>query len=192
MNGFNRGAPLRADFADVLETVLRDSGAQASGESAEREAQDEDHRGQDLGMPASFDFLQGLDLVSEQRVAEGGTSASASLERYEEAAFGSSSGETAAPEPQEGGPESGPSGEAAAPAPPAAEPGATADPVSLASELGLRPGLTPPQLRRIRRSFALDNHPDRLDPGQREAATRRMTAANSLIDEALRQAPQAP
>jgi hypothetical protein len=58
---------------------------------------------------------------------------------------------------------------------------------AVAEELGLRPGLTPAELGRIRRSFALANHPDRAAPAHRDEATRRMAIANILIDRALRE-----
>lgn len=54
------------------------------------------------------------------------------------------------------------------------------------AELHLTPNLTPTDLRLIRRRFAKKHHPDRVTPDVREQATRRMTIANSLIDEALR------
>ena len=54
------------------------------------------------------------------------------------------------------------------------------------AELQLTPNLTCDDLARIRREFAKVHHPDRVLPPQREEATRRMTIANSLIDEALR------
>lgn len=53
-------------------------------------------------------------------------------------------------------------------------------------ELHLTPNLTLSDLKLIRRKFAKTNHPDRVPPAVREQATRRMTIANSLIDEALR------
>ena len=53
-------------------------------------------------------------------------------------------------------------------------------------ELHITPNLTSTDLKLIRRKFAKSNHPDRVAPGVREQATRRMTIANSLIDEALR------
>jgi len=53
-------------------------------------------------------------------------------------------------------------------------------------ELHLTPSLTATDLKLIRRRFAKANHPDRVAPSIREEATRRMTIANSLIDEALR------
>jgi hypothetical protein len=40
-------------------------------------------------------------------------------------------------------------------------------------------------IRDLRRAFALLNHPDRVDPEFRDAATRRMMIANQLIDAAL-------
>jgi hypothetical protein len=53
-------------------------------------------------------------------------------------------------------------------------------------ELHLTPSLSSTDLKLIRRRFAKVNHPDRVPPAIREQATRRMTIANSLIDEALR------
>jgi hypothetical protein len=67
-----------------------------------------------------------------------------------------------------------------APAPPKSEHDAVVD------ELHLTPNLSSDDLARIRREFAKVNHPDRVLPPQRDEATRRMTIANSLIDEALR------
>ena len=43
-----------------------------------------------------------------------------------------------------------------------------------------------PDLKLIRRKFAMANHPDRVAPRVRGHATRRMTIANMLIDGALR------
>jgi hypothetical protein len=57
---------------------------------------------------------------------------------------------------------------------------------TVAEDLRLRPGLTKAELRRIRRKFAFGNHPDRVPPSSREAATRRMIIANALIDQALK------
>jgi hypothetical protein len=59
------------------------------------------------------------------------------------------------------------------------------EPDTLACELGLAEGLTTREIERIRRSFALANHPDRVSADQRDLATRRMTVANMLIDKAL-------
>lgn len=61
-------------------------------------------------------------------------------------------------------------------------------PEDIARELGLsrNPGID--ELKRIRRLYALSNHPDVATDGSREAATRRMQIANLLIDEALRRA----
>jgi hypothetical protein len=53
-------------------------------------------------------------------------------------------------------------------------------------ELHITPNLTSTDLKLIRRKFAKTNHPDRVAPAVRDQATRRMTIANSLIDEALR------
>jgi hypothetical protein len=59
------------------------------------------------------------------------------------------------------------------------------EPDALARELGLAENLTTREIERIRRSFALANHPDRVSADQRSLATRRMTVANMLIDKAL-------
>jgi hypothetical protein len=57
----------------------------------------------------------------------------------------------------------------------------------VASELRLTRHLTRADLNRMRRDFALANHPDRVGPPLRERATRRMMIANTLIDQALKQ-----
>lgn len=71
-----------------------------------------------------------------------------------------------------------------------AAPEATPPPKSVheqvVDELHLTPSLTSTDLKLIRRRFAKANHPDRVPPAIREQASRRMTIANSLIDEALR------
>jgi hypothetical protein len=56
---------------------------------------------------------------------------------------------------------------------------------TIAGELRLRPELTARDLERVRREFALANHPDRVAPPDRDLATARMTLANTLIDQAL-------
>jgi hypothetical protein len=66
------------------------------------------------------------------------------------------------------------------PAPPKSEHEAVVD------ELHLTPRLSCEDLARIRREYAKLHHPDRVLPPDREEATRLMTIANSLIDEALR------
>lgn len=57
---------------------------------------------------------------------------------------------------------------------------------AVVDELHLTPNLSRQDLAEIRRRFAKVNHPDRVQPPNREEATRRMTIANSVIDEALR------
>jgi hypothetical protein len=59
------------------------------------------------------------------------------------------------------------------------------DRASIAAELKLGPRLSRAALYRLRREFALANHPDLFDPSLRETATQRMTIANMLIDEEL-------
>ncbi|HXF55721.1 MAG TPA: hypothetical protein VNK52_16525 [Hyphomicrobiaceae bacterium] len=57
----------------------------------------------------------------------------------------------------------------------------------VAEELQLSPKLTIDDLLRIRREYAMSHHPDRVSPSERERATRRMTIANMLIDQAMRE-----
>lgn len=57
----------------------------------------------------------------------------------------------------------------------------------LADELCLSPALSSEDLKRLRREFAIYNHPDRVSPAERERATRRMTLVNVLIDKALKE-----
>jgi hypothetical protein len=57
----------------------------------------------------------------------------------------------------------------------------------IADELQLSPNLTVEDLRRLRREFAIDNHPDRVGPAERRHATRRMSLVNVLIDKALKE-----
>lgn len=61
-------------------------------------------------------------------------------------------------------------------------------PDDIARELGLSRNPSVDELKRIRRLYALSNHPDVATDGSRDAATRRMQIANLLIDEALRRA----
>ncbi len=68
------------------------------------------------------------------------------------------------------------------------EPAKTED-QAIAEELGLSPELATVDLKRIRRDFAKKNHPDRFEPTRRTNAARRMSIANMLIDEQMRQNP---
>jgi hypothetical protein len=61
------------------------------------------------------------------------------------------------------------------------------EPEAIASELGLH-GADIAALGRLRRAFALRNHPDRVPPHLRQRALQRMQVANGLIDEAKRRA----
>lgn len=61
------------------------------------------------------------------------------------------------------------------------------EPAMIAVELGLD-GAGPDDLGRLRRAFAMKNHPDRMPPQLRERALQRMQVANVLIDEARRRA----
>lgn len=64
------------------------------------------------------------------------------------------------------------------------------DPDAIAAELGLA-SVSSTELGRLRRSFALKNHPDRVAPHLRPRALARMQVANGLIDEARRRAERA-
>jgi hypothetical protein len=55
-------------------------------------------------------------------------------------------------------------------------------------ELQLSDDLEPADLERIRRTFAYRNHPDRVGAAHKMPALQRMTAANVLIDQALKTA----
>jgi hypothetical protein len=70
-------------------------------------------------------------------------------------------------------------------APPINEQPRPADPAAIGEELGLAHDLSAVDLNRIRRAFALRNHPDLCAPAHRELATQRMRIANMLIDAAL-------
>jgi hypothetical protein len=61
------------------------------------------------------------------------------------------------------------------------------EPETIAVELGLN-GAEPAELGRLRRVFALKNHPDRVPAHLRQNALKRMQIANGLIDEAKRRA----
>lgn len=66
-----------------------------------------------------------------------------------------------------------------------APPPTSTQPADIVAELAITSATTPEELHRLRRRFALANHPDRLAPHHRDSATRRMMIANRLIDEAL-------
>jgi len=61
------------------------------------------------------------------------------------------------------------------------------EPEAIKAELGLE-NAEPADLGRLRRVFALNNHPDRVAPHLRQRALQRMQVANGLIDEARRRA----
>jgi len=61
------------------------------------------------------------------------------------------------------------------------------EPDVIAAELGLADA-APADFGRLRRVFALKNHPDRVAPDLRQRALQRMQVANGLIDEAKRRA----
>lgn len=70
------------------------------------------------------------------------------------------------------------------------------EPAVIARELGLSRFASVRALQRLRREFALKNHPDRVPSTLRARATKRMMIANALIDSALKRfqfaGPQEP
>jgi hypothetical protein len=56
------------------------------------------------------------------------------------------------------------------------------DPARILIQLGLHAGATDAEVMRLRREFALRNHPDRVPAELRDIATQRMMIANDLID----------
>lgn len=62
------------------------------------------------------------------------------------------------------------------------------DPEEIAAELRAAHARAPKDFDRLRREFALANHPDRVEPRLRERALVRMQIANMLIDNAKRAA----
>ena len=60
------------------------------------------------------------------------------------------------------------------------------DPAAVERELDLVNAKSVQELDQRRRTFALDNHPDRVRPEYRQIAVQRMQIANMLIDEAKR------
>lgn len=64
-------------------------------------------------------------------------------------------------------------------------PNTSTNPREIAAELAITAMTTTAELYRLRRTFALNNHPDRLAPHYRESATRRMMVANRMIDDAI-------
>lgn len=62
------------------------------------------------------------------------------------------------------------------------------DPESIAAELRLTEVKKAADLGRLRRRFALSNHPDKVAPHLRQRAMIRMQVANMLIDDARRKA----
>ncbi|MFU0503593.1 hypothetical protein [Pseudaminobacter sp. NGMCC 1.201702] len=62
------------------------------------------------------------------------------------------------------------------------------DPEAIAAELGLGIAKANADFGRLRRSFAFNNHPDRVAPHLRQRAMVRMQVANMLIDDARRRA----
>jgi hypothetical protein len=95
-------------------------------------------------------------------------------------------GEAASPSPS-AGPATGVYGDADLPAATAGEAQHCLED-AVAQELQLSEDLQPTDLERIRRTFAYRHHPDRVGATYKPLALQRMTAANVLIDQALKAA----
>lgn len=166
MASMHRGPVIRSDFGSVLDTLRRDQDAAIDA------AEGADRRSAEHPPHANFDVLSALDGANPE-LAEAAACAASPADLYIDAGF---EPEPDAPIPSlltETSPDRG------------EIPSQPVDALGLARELGLRPGLDAKELTRLRRAFALKNHPDRLDPTLRDLATHRMTLANSLIDEAM-------
>ena len=121
-----------------------------------------------------FDYLSVVDELHSGRIRVSGGDAAAT---YRDAlADGLPDGE-ASPAPAT----------ASAEQPAEPEPPLSVDPDAIAAELGLASARAG-ELGRLRRAFALKNHPDRVAPHLRSRALARMQVANGLIDEARRRA----
>ncbi len=135
---------------------------------SERQEEDE-HRPPRVGIP--FDYLSVADELHSGRIKVSDSVAGA---EYRESAESFEPGLDAVP------------GEADIAAL-ATEDLAPVEPEALARELGLGTA-TSADLGKLRRNFALKNHPDRVAPHLRQRALARMQMANRLIDEAKRRA----
>lgn len=67
--------------------------------------------------------------------------------------------------------------------------GLSVEPAEIERELGLSRFASVRALQRLRREFALKNHPDRMPTTLRARATKRMMIANALIDSAMKRFP---
>ena len=117
-----------------------------------------------------FDYLAVVDELHSGRIRVSGSDADAT---YRDAL-------------SDGAPQHEPAAEPAA----MPEPPLSVDPDVIAAELGLS-SVRAAELGRLRRNFAMKNHPDRVAPHLRSRALARMQVANGLIDEARRRAERA-
>ncbi len=120
-------------------------------------------------------LFSALESLSEAADGPPRVSAASPASRYE------------APPPAEGPARREPRAEAKAAAP--AEAPAPRKPRAILP-LTLAPGLGAEEIRRLRRQYALDNHPDRVPAEDREEASRAMAQANAEFDRALKRAQE--
>lgn len=170
----------QADFADIL-SALGDMAAEKPPQVA---ADDEDEEQISPAGPQDREshpanrlhrFLGSLSW--RWRIRFGGNSSDPAAAYAQEAAEAAEFAETIS------------AGRGAKPEAPKTEPVLTED-EAIAEELGLRADLADVDLKQIRREFAKKNHPDRFGPAQRVRAARRMSIANMLIDQHLKQRAQ--
>jgi len=155
------GTRAHSDFASLLDDLL-----------SEHQAEDE-QRPPRVGIP--FDYLSVADELHSGRIKVSDSVAGAEYRETSESfepGFGAALGEanTAAPATE-----------------PDIDDLAPLEPEALARELGLGAAASA-DLGKLRRVFALKNHPDRVAPHLRQRALARMQMANRLIDEAKRRA----
>ena len=114
-----------------------------------------------------FDYLAVAEELHSGRIKVSGLAAGAEYREIASASEGQAGAGEAASEPEDRLP--------------------AIEPEAIALELGLEKA-SAADCGRLRRSFALLNHPDRVAPHLRERALTRMQVANRLIDEAKRRA----
>lgn len=153
------GGKTPRDFAVLLDALL--------SSDVEDEHQDDEGSGRNASIP--FDYLTVADELHSGRI---NVSPTAAEDGYREAAEAL---ESVVVEP-----DSPADGEAAADALFAF----SADPDAIMRELGLERVTRLEDFSRIRRAFALHNHPDRQPEHLRDLAQERMQVANQLIDQA--------
>lgn len=153
-------------FQSVLDRLKAEE--EESGEEADAPAA---HRIHGLPSGLAFDMMEGVSAASQQP----------GQAYFDNLEFEAPAAEPVAPEIPAVEPEPEPEPEPVMP-----EHLLRTAPADIAAELSITAADTIHSLGEKRRAFAKGNHPDRIALQFRENATRRMTLANLLIDEAVR------